>query len=92
MAQKNISIGIIQENPVVGDIKGNLELAKSGIEKLSNFSPDIYLFSEMFLTGYPPEDLILRDDLLDQTYESLLELATFKPDSYIVIGLSLIHI
>ena len=50
MAQKNISIGIIQENPVVGDIKGNLELAKSGIEKLSNFSPDIYLFSEMFLT------------------------------------------
>ena len=86
MAQKNISIGIIQENPVVGDIKGNLELAKSGIEKLSNFSPDIYLFSEMFLTGYPPEDLILRDDLLDQTYESLLELATFKPDSFIVIG------
>ena len=87
MAQKSISVGIIQENPIVGDIKGNLELAKSAIEALSqNSSPDIFLFSEMFMTGYPPEDLILREDLLDLTYEAVNELATFKPDSFVVIG------
>jgi len=87
MAQKSISVGIIQENPIVGDIKGNLELAKSAIDALSqNSSPDIFLFSEMFMTGYPPEDLILREDLLDLTYEAVNELATFKPDSFVVIG------
>lgn len=87
MAQKSISVGIIQENPIVGDIKGNLELAKSAIEALSqNSSPDIFLFSEMFMTGYPPEDLILREDLLDLTYAAVNELAAFKPDSFVVIG------
>ena len=87
MAQKSISVGIIQENPIVGDIKGNLELAKSAIDALSqNSSPDIFLFSEMFMTGYPPEDLILREDLLDLTFEAVNELATFKPDSFVVIG------
>ena len=87
MASKKISIGIIQENPVVGDIKGNLELAKVAINKLSiKNSPDIFLFTEMFITGYPPEDLILRDDLLNQAYDAVHELSHEKPESFIVIG------
>ena len=60
MASKKICVGIIQENPIVGDIVGNLELAKNAISKLSKkSSPDIFLLTEMFITGYPPEDLIL---------------------------------
>lgn len=87
MASKKISIGIIQENPVVGDIKGNLELAKVAIKKLSiKNPPDIFLFTEMFITGYPPEDLILRDDLLNQAYDAVHELSHEKPESFIVIG------
>ena len=87
MASKKISIGIIQENPVVGDIKGNLELAKVAIKKLSlKNTPDIFLFTEMFITGYPPEDLILRDDLLNQAYDAVHELSHEKPESFIVIG------
>ena len=87
MAQKRISVGIIQENPIVGDIEGNLNLAISAIEHLSsNGSPDIFLFSEMFITGYPPEDLILRDDLLKYAYEAVKKLSEVKPESFIVIG------
>ena len=87
MASKKISIGIIQANPIVGDIKGNLELAKVAIKKLSiKNSPDIFLFTEMFITGYPPEDLILRDDLLNQAYDAVHELSHEKPESFIVIG------
>lgn len=87
MAQKRISIGIIQENPTVGDIEGNLNLAISAIEDLSSKnSPDIYLFSEMFITGYPPEDLILREDLLSHSYEAIHKLADVKPESFVVIG------
>ena len=87
MAQKRISVGIIQENPIVGDIEGNLNLAISAIEDLSsNGSPDIFLFSEMFITGYPPEDLILRDDLLKHAYDAVKKLSEVKPESFIVIG------
>ena len=72
MASKKISISIIQENPVVGDINGNLALAKAAIKSISKEdSPDIFLFTEMFITGYPPEDLILRDDLLHQAYDAI---------------------
>ncbi|SVE34153.1 uncharacterized protein METZ01_LOCUS487007, partial [marine metagenome] len=59
MAFKELRIGIVQENPVVGDIKGNLELVFRSVERLKGSRPDIILFSEMFLTGYPPEDLLL---------------------------------
>lgn len=87
MAQKRISVGIIQENPIVGDIEGNLNLAISAIEDLSsNGSPDIFLFSEMFITGYPPEDLILRDDLLKHAYDAVKRLSEVKPESFVVIG------
>tara|TARA_B100000579_G_scaffold436936_1_gene464542 strand:- start:1661 stop:3292 length:1632 start_codon:yes stop_codon:yes gene_type:complete len=87
MSPKKISVGIIQENPIVGDIKGNLELAKASIELLSKEAvPDIFLFSEMFITGYPPEDLILRDDLLLEAYEAINILSKEKPESFIVIG------
>ena len=87
MAQKRISVGIIQENPIVGDIEGNLNLAISAIEDLSSIgSPDIFLFSEMFITGYPPEDLILRDDLLKHAYDAVKRLSEVKPESFVVIG------
>ena len=87
MTKKKISIGIVQENPIVGDIEGNLQLAINAIDKLSKqSSPDIFVFTEMFITGYPPEDLILRDDLLDAAYEAVEKLSEIKPESFIVIG------
>ncbi len=87
MTKKKISIGIVQENPIVGDIEGNLQLAINAIDKLSKqSSPDIFLFTEMFLTGYPPEDIILRDDLLDASYQAVEKLCDVKPESFIVIG------
>ena len=88
MAQNNIKVGIIQENPIVGDIKGNLKLAINAIKGLfsAHGKHDIYLFTEMFITGYPPEDLILRDDLLNSAYDAIKELSLLKPESYIVIG------
>ena len=87
MAHKRISVGVIQANPIVGDIQGNLNLAISAIEDISSKeTPDIFLLTEMFITGYPPEDLILRDDLLDQSHEAIHKLTEIKPESFIVIG------
>ena len=55
-------IKLVQENSKVGDIRGNLDLAKSHIAQAVSEKIDLIVFSEMFLTGYPPEDLLLRED------------------------------
>ena len=87
MNSSHLSLGIVQENPIVGDIKGNLSLAKKTIEKiLSKEKVDVILFTEMFITGYPPEDLILRDDLLAAVETALLELSKISPETHIVMG------
>ena len=81
-----MKISIIQENPIVGDIEGNLNLALRAIENIKNDEPDLVLFSEMFLTGYPPEDLLLREDLFQSLEEALKKLSEHSPDLNVVIG------
>ena len=81
-----MKISIVQENPVVGDVKGNLALALNAIEDLKKEKPDLVLFSEMFLTGYPPEDLLLRDDLFVSLDEAINKLASHCPDLNLIIG------
>ncbi len=86
MAKNSIKIGIVQENPIVGDILGNTELAVRVIHKLEKDNPDVILFTEMFLTGYPPEDLLLRDDLLDSIDDAIEELSYVSKNTHLVIG------
>ena len=86
MTFKEIRIGIVQENPVVGDIKGNLELVFRSVDRLKGLKPDIVLFSEMFLTGYPPEDLLLREDLFQTVDLALDEIAKEHPELYLILG------
>ena len=54
-------IALAQLNPVMGDIAGNLAKARAARAKASN--ADVILFSELFITGYPPEDLVLKGAL-----------------------------
>ena len=87
MNSSHLSLGIVQENPIVGDIEANLELAKQSINKiLSEDKVDVILFTEMFITGYPPEDLILRDDLLKSVEIAIVELSKIAPETHIIVG------
>ena len=81
-----MKISIIQENPIVGDITGNLNIAINSIDKIKKEQPDLVLFSEMFLTGYPPEDLLLRNDLFQSLDMALEKLARNCPNIRVVIG------
>ena len=57
MNSSHLSAGIVQENPIVGDIEGNLNLAKSAIKKiLSEDKVDVILFTEMF-----KQDILLKN-------------------------------
>ena len=79
-------IKLIQENPKVGDIQGNLDLAKSHITEAKEKGLDLIIFSEMFLTGYPPEDLLLREDFLNESERCSLELEELSKEISIIIG------
>ena len=68
-------IKLIQENPIVGDISGNLLIAKKEVEKAKKEGLELIIFSEMFLTGYPPEDLVLRSDFMEKIEASIDELS-----------------
>ena len=64
MQPNPLNIVLAQINPLVGDIDGNtaLVIAKAG-QAVAEHGANLVLFPELVLTGYPPEDLLLRPSL-----------------------------
>jgi len=55
-----LAIAVAQLNPIVGDVAGNLERARKARAQAAAEHADIVAFSELFIAGYPPEDLVLK--------------------------------
>ena len=55
-----LRVALAQVNPIVGDLKGNARLITDWIGKARDLGADIVCFPELALTGYPPEDLVLK--------------------------------
>jgi NAD+ synthase len=70
-----MAIALAQLNPVVGDIQGNLKRARSALEQARAQSADLVLFSELFITGYPPEDLVLKPAFQKDAMDAVKALA-----------------
>lgn len=85
---KKIRFAIIQDNFVVGGIDENLEKCFSSIEKSYEFDPDFIVFPELAITGYPPEDLLLRQSFIHKNIEALGKLVSFTRDreEIVIVG------
>ncbi len=84
-----MKITLAQLNPTIGDFKGNLEKIEDTFNQVKRDHPDIIVFSELFLTGYPPLDLLERKDFTDkaqQTLDKLLELSTTFSKTAVLCG------
>ena len=68
-------IATAQLNPVVGDIKGNSQLVLEAVTEASQRDAQILVLPEMFLTGYPIEDLALRPAFQEASKSAVMELA-----------------
>src|ERR1700751_4924221 len=55
-----LASAVAQLNPTVGDISGNLECARKARQQAARDGADLIAFSELFIAGYPPEDLVLK--------------------------------
>jgi len=81
-----MKITICQMNPTVGDIAGNLSKI---VDTLDETRTDLVVFPELFLTGYPPKDLLERPWFIEKTRQAvqeLLRISKGRPDSGIVVG------
>jgi len=86
--KKRLHIAIAQLNPCVGDIAGNLRRAKQALAQAAAAKADIILFSELFLSGYAPEDLVLRPAFVQACEAAAQELAAAaKSGPAVIIGL-----
>ena len=82
-----ITIIAAQINPLVGDIEGNTQKIIAKLAQLAT-SCDLIVFPELCLTGYPPEDLLLRPNLYTRCKLALEQLkqATAKTNTALIIG------
>jgi NAD+ synthase len=83
-----IRIAIAQLDSVVGDIAGNLERARKARANAARQGADLVVFSELFMAGYPPEDLVLKPAFQDACRKATEEFAKDTADSGpgIVVG------
>ena len=65
-----MKITIAQLNNTVGDIDGNIAKAKKTIASEKSKNSDLIVFSELYISGYPPEDLVLKSSFLAASFFS----------------------
>src|SRR5205823_2727754 len=80
-------VALAQMNATVGDLAGNSASMRATIARARDVGAHILAFPELALTGYPPEDLLLRTAFIEQAREALWELVDVAPEMVIVIGL-----
>ncbi len=83
---KSIRICLAQINCKVGDYRGNLKKIRDFLKASQKYQSDIVLFPELTLTGYPPEDLLLKEDFIAENLKTLKQLAPSTKNLISVIG------
>jgi NAD+ synthase (glutamine-hydrolysing) len=71
----HLRLALAQIDPTVGDIEGNVRLISESIERARDGGAQLVVLPELCVSGYPPEDLVLRRDFLDAVREGLDSIA-----------------
>ena len=75
-----LRIAVAQFNPVVGDVAGNLAKARAARADAAGQGADLLLLTELFISGYPPEDLVLKPAFLSACLQAVEALAADTAD------------
>jgi NAD+ synthase (glutamine-hydrolysing) len=86
MRTEPLRVALAQINPTVGDIAGNARLIREQIERAREDGAQLVVFPELALTGYPPEDLLLKTHFVDAAGHALEELARDAEDIVALVG------
>jgi NAD+ synthase (glutamine-hydrolysing) len=80
-----LKLACAQVNVSVGAIEQNADRCYSVIEEARQLGVDILLFPELALTGYPPEDLLLQPQFIEDNLVALRKIATMVADDIVVV-------
>ena len=83
---KRIKIALAQINPTVGGIEGNVLKICDYIRKAREKKSSLVIFPELSITGYPPEDLLLKRHFIDDNLEALSRVIENTKDIAAVVG------
>lgn len=81
-----IRIGLAQYNFTVGELEGNLRKIKNVINEAQKKEIDVLAFPELSVTGYPPEDLMLKSKFLNDAQKAVERLALEVSDMVVIVG------
>lgn len=81
-----VRIGLGQIDVCVGDLEGNLKKILEYIEIAKNLGVDILCFPELAITGYPPEDLLLKPSFIQDNLEVLDKVRKASESITVVVG------
>src|SRR2546423_6812495 len=79
-------LALAQINTVVGDLEGNRDRILARLEQAREEGADLVLFPELAVTGYPPEDLLLRPGFIRAAEQTLNELAREVHGLAVLVG------
>jgi NAD+ synthase (glutamine-hydrolysing) len=82
----NLRIGLAQLNPTVGDLAGNRDLIADAYARALEAGCDVVAFPELSVTGYPPEDLVLKPGFVRDNIAMVHELAAMTTSCVAIIG------
>ena len=85
-APRPFRVALAQVNPTVGDLDGNTALVLDGISRAREAGADLVAFPEMVLTGYPPEDLVLKPSFIRDNLRRLEEVVEASRGIAVVAG------
>jgi NAD+ synthase (glutamine-hydrolysing) len=81
-----LRLALCQLNPTVGAVEVNAELALDGIREGAGTGADLVVLPELMITGYPPEDLLLKRHFLDAAEAEIERIAAEVNDTMVLIG------
>ena len=79
-------VALAQLNPVVGDLDGNVEKIIRAAREAADAQCDLVAFPELMITGYPPEDLVLKPSFVDDNLSALQQVASSLGELSAVVG------
>lgn len=86
MTAEVFRLALAQTNPIVGDLAGNSRKLIDQLRAAEQLGCDLVAFPELALTGYPPEDLLLRRQFVADQREALQRLAAATGETFCVAG------
>ena len=82
----SLRLALAQVNGLVGGFKANAEKVKSVCAKVRKMGADVVLFPELMVTGYPPEDLLLKEKFIEDCQKTLKKIASTTHGLTAVVG------